>query len=238
MTKRKIVVIGAGAAGLTAAGRLAELGGDVVLLEHGNRPGQKLAITGKGRCNLTNMVDLPEFLNHFHPNGRFLRQAFSAHFTEETIRFFESIGVPTIVERGGRVFPADNQAKNVVEALVQWNDRNGVQIHRNLSVAELLIESGKVTGVKTCKTEVVKNKIRKNHTTEQIFEADAVIVATGGASYPATGSTGDGYRLAKAVGHTVSAIRPALVPLETAGDLAGKMKDLSLSMRRMIFPQG
>jgi len=228
VTKRKIVVIGAGAAGLTAAGRLAELGGDVVLFEHGNRPGQKLAITGKGRCNLTNIVDLPEFLNHFHPHGRFLRQAFSAHFTEETIRFFDSIGVPTVTERGGRVFPADNQAKNVVEALVQWNNRNGVLIYQNLSVEKLLVESGKVTGVKTCKTEVVKNKIRKNHTTEQIFEADAVIVTTGGASYPATGSTGDGYRLAKAVGHTVSTIRPALVPLETAGDLAGKMKDLSL----------
>jgi predicted Rossmann fold flavoprotein len=195
-----------------AAGQAAELGAKTLLLEKMNRPGRKLRITGKGRCNLTNMAPLPEFITHFS-NGRFLRQAFSQFFAPELVAFFKELGLLTVIERGGRVFPADSQAQDIVDALVQWIGARGVTLKTHTPVEQLLVENGHVIGVQTA---------------GQVYRAEAVIIATGGASYPGSGSTGDGYRLAQSVGHTIVPIRPALVPLETAGDIAPRLQGLSL----------
>ncbi len=229
MSKPRVIVIGGGPAGLIAAGQAAKLGGETMLLEKMDRPGRKLRITGKGRCNVTNIAPLSQFIEHFRPNGRFLRQAFSQFLTSELLAFLEELGVPTVTERGGRVFPASGRAQDVVDALVQWIGECGVKL-RNRSVVEWLnVEGEKVTGVKTYKAV---SRMRKASTIRpscgQIYHADAVIIATGGASYPETGSTGDGYQLAELAGHSIVQIRPALVPLETRGDIAQRLQGLSL----------
>ncbi len=210
----RVIVIGGGAAGLMAAGQAAEMGAAVELLEKMDRPGRKLLITGKGRCNLSNVAPLREFAAHFGPNGRFLRGAFARFFAEDLIAFFAALGVPTVTERGGRVFPVSSRARHVVDALTGWVRAQGVSIHTEAPVMRLLLDGSRVCGVQTA--------------SGQVHHADAVIIATGGASYPGTGSTGDGYRLAKAVGHSIVPVRPALVPLETAGDIAAQLQGLSL----------
>jgi len=217
VTPRRVIVVGAGASGLMAAGQAAEMGASVLLLEKMDRPGRKLRITGKGRCNLTNVAPVSDFIAHFGPSGCFLRQAFYRFFTSDLLALFEELGVPTVTERGGRVFPVSQEARDVVDALVRWVREGGVQIQTRSSVERLLIEEERVVGVKT-----------STDPTGRTYRADAVIVATGGASYPATGSTGDGYRLAESVGHTLVPVRPALVPLETAGDVAPRLQGLSL----------
>jgi len=199
---------------LMAAGQAAGLGAKTLLLEKMDRPGRKLRITGKGRCNLTNVAPLSEFMGHFGPNGRFLRQAFSRFFTPELVAFLDELGVPTVTERGGRVFPASDQAQEVVEAMVTWVKRQGVILRTGSRVEQLVVEDGRVVGARV--------------SGGRVYRANAVIIATGGASYPGTGSTGDGYRLAGSVGHTIAPIRPALVPLETAGDVAPQLQGLSL----------
>lgn len=213
MNRRNIIVVGGGAAGLMAAGRAAEAGAATLLLEKMAHPGRKLRITGKGRCNLTNVAELPKFIEHFGKTGKFLHPAFSRFFSQELIAFFESQGLPLVTERGGRVFPASGKAPEVVQSLVQWVKGCGVQIRHSAAVDELMIEDGRITGV--------VSQGRK-------MACEAVILATGGASYPLTGSTGEGYRLALAAGHSLVPIRPALVPLETAGDVAGQMAGLDL----------
>ncbi|MDY6876651.1 MAG: NAD(P)/FAD-dependent oxidoreductase [Chloroflexota bacterium] len=227
MTKRRVIVVGGGAAGLMAAGQAAELGAETLLLEKMKRPGNKLRITGKGRCNLTNVTQLPEFIAHFGPNGRFLRQAFSRFFAPELVSFFEELGVHTVTERGGRVFPASGQAQDVVNALVRWVGERGVTLRTGLPVEQLLVEGGRVVGVQVSRNHVFSEKPGFSPA-GQVYRADSVIVATGGASYPTTGSTGDGYRLAASAGHTIVPVRPALVPLETAGDVASRLQGLSL----------
>jgi len=225
MTEHRVIVVGGGAAGLMAAGQAAELGADTLLLEKMDRPGRKLYITGQGRCNLTNVAPLSEFITHFGPNGRFLRQAFSRFFTSELVAFFERLEVRTVTERGGRVFPASGRAHDVVDALIWWVSKRGATLRTRSPVEGLLVEGGRVVGVQVARASSQKTStglLRAN------VHADAVIVATGGASYPATGSTGDGYRLAESVGHTIVPIRPALVPLETAGDVAPRLQGLSL----------
>jgi predicted Rossmann fold flavoprotein len=214
MAEHQVIVVGAGAAGLMAAGQAAELGARTLLLEKMDRPGRKLRITGKGRCNLTNVAPPSEFVERFGPNGRFLRQAFSRFFAPHLVAFFEERGVRTVTERGGRVFPASDEAHDVVDALAHWVTKLGVTLKTQSPVKQLLVEEGRAVGVQA--------------RGGQEYCADAVIVATGGASYPATGSTGDGYRLAESVGHTIVPIRPALVPLETAGDVAHRLQGLSL----------
>ena len=199
---------------MMAAGRAAELGADTLILEKMNRPGRKLRITGRGRCNLTNVAPLSHFITRFGPNGQFLRQAFSRFFSAELVALFEELGVPTVTERGGRVFPVSGQAREVVDALVHWVRKRGGTLRTRSPVERLLVEGGQVVGV-----QVSPNRVHRSN---------AVIIATGGASYPATGSTGDGYRLAQSVGHTIVPIRPALVPLETAGDIAPRLQGLSL----------
>lgn len=213
MNKRRIIVIGGGAAGMMAAGQAAAAGARVLLVEKMNRPGRKLAITGKGRCNLTNIAEIKEFITHFGPNGRFLRQAFSAFFAPELMAFLEEQGLELVNERGGRVFPAGGKAPEVVRALQQWMLRCGVELKTSTPVELLLTTNGRISGVLT-----------KNQT----LPCDGVILATGGASYAATGSSGDGYRLAASVGHTIVPIRPALVPLEIAGSLTTPMDGLDL----------
>jgi hypothetical protein len=194
-----IVVVGAGAAGLMAAGRAAELGARVTLLEKMSEAGKKLLITGQERCNLTNAAPLREFLEHYGRNGRFLHNAYHRFFREELLTFLEHHGVLTREERGGRIFPASDRAKDVRDALLRYARRHGVQIRYEAPVQRLLVREGAVQGVTL-------------RTGERVT-ADAVILATGGASWPATGSTGDGYRMALDVGHTVVPLRPALVPL-------------------------
>lgn len=214
MSARRVIVIGGGPAGLMAAGEAARAGAAVTLFEKMSRPARKLGITGKGRCNLTNIAPLPDFIAHFGPNGVFLRQAFAHFFSADLIAFFEGLGVRLVTERGQRVFPASDQAKDVVDALAGWVGASGVAVRVQSPVVAMHVDAGRVHGVRLAGAGEVP--------------ADAIVVATGGASYPATGSTGDGYRLARAAGHTIVPIRPALVPLVTAGDIAPRLKGLGL----------
>ncbi len=213
MERDRVLVVGGGAAGLMAAGRAAEMGAEVVLLEKMQRPGRKISISGKGRCNLTNIADLADFISHFGPNGRFLRQAFHYFFSPGLMDFFKARGLALVRERGGRVFPASGRAVDVVKTLQAWLEELQVSVRPDSPVQELLLADGRVQGV-LCGENPVYGR--------------AVILATGGASYPATGSSGDGYRLARSAGHTIVPIRPALVPVETAGDVAARMHGLHL----------
>ena len=212
------------------------MGAEVLLLEKMDRPGRKLRLSGKGRCNLTNVAPLSEFITHFGPNGRFLRQAFSRFFAADLVAFVEELGVPTVTERGGRVFPASGQAQDVVDALVRWIGEQGVILQTRSPVERLLVEGKQVVGVQVSRSRVSRKGPGPSFA-EWVYRADAVIIATGGASYPGTGSTGDGYRMAESIGHTITPIRPALVPLETAGDVAARLQGLSLrnvSVRMLV----
>lgn len=212
MAARRIIVIGAGAAGLLAAAEAANQRAEVLLLERMKRAGRKLSITGKGRCNLTNEDTLEEFIGHFGKNGQFLRQAFGAFFSHDLVELMGTLGVGTVVEQGGRIFPASESALDVVNALVSYAKDSGVQTRTNARVSGLLMKDGRITGVKA----------------GEEISADAVVIATGGLSYPATGSTGDGYRLAEQAGHSIVPARPSLVPVETAGNVAPRLQGLSL----------
>jgi predicted Rossmann fold flavoprotein len=209
-----VIVIGGGASGLLAAGTAAGRGHKVVILEKMPRPGRKLRITGKGRCNLTNIAPPSEFMKHIGPDGRFLKYAFSKFFSDDLVEFFNKIGVPTLSEQGGRVFPASESAQDIVDALVKWAKSRGAEIRCEQSVKHIALNGPAVSGV------ILEDG---SHMPSQ-----SVILCTGGASYPATGSTGDGYRMAGELGHSVSSIRPALVPFETEGDLAQRMQGLAL----------
>lgn len=217
---RRVVVVGGGAAGLMASGQAATAGVPTLLLERTGSLATKLRITGKGRCNLTNTAELDEFLTHFaFPDEEdesrfFLRNAFARFFAPDLMAFFENLGVPTVVERGGRVFPVSNDAQQVAEALVRFAREQGVEIRSHSRVARLLCRGGRVRGVE------LENDER--------IEASAVVITTGGASYPKTGSSGDGYRLAKQVGHAIIPVRPALVPLVVSGSEPRAMMGLSL----------
>ena len=198
-----MIVVGGGAAGMLAAGFAAAQGARVLLLEKMPRLGLKLAITGKGRCNLTNTAELDDFLARFGRNGRFLRQALQAFGPEELRTFLAELGLETTVERGGRVFPAGSEgAPGVVVCLRSWLRELGVKIRQRSPAEELPVRSGCLRGVEV---------------EGEFFPAAAVVLATGGASYPATGSNGAGYRLAAALGHRIIPPRPALVPLVTDG---------------------
>jgi predicted Rossmann fold flavoprotein len=203
-----------------AAGQAAATGAPVLLLERTKRLGTKLRITGKGRCNLTNTAQLDDFLAHFafpdedESSYLFLRNAFSRFFAADLVAFFQDLGVQTVEERGGRVFPASNDAHEIAEALVRFARTQGVQIRRESRVLELNTAGGRLTGATLDNGEQVR--------------AGAAIIATGGASYPKTGSSGDGYLLAKQAGHTIVPVRPALVPLVVAGSDPRAMMGLSL----------
>ena len=208
-----LIVVGGGAAGLMAAGQAALAGAQVLVLEKMRRPGRKLCITGKGRCNLTNVAPLPEFIAHFGPTGPFLRQAFHRFFTPELLELFNALGLKTVTERGGRVFPASGKAPEVFAAMERWLQDVGGAIRTDTRVDQLQIEGHRLTGV-LCNGKTMACR--------------SLILATGGASYPLTGSTGDGYRLAEQAGHRIIAIRPALIPVITAGTQAARMAGLQL----------
>ena len=212
-----VVVVGAGPAGLIASGRVASLGGKVLLLEKMNVAGRKLLITGKGRCNITNVAPRSEFLKHIYPNGRFLKHAFSVFFTGDIIELLSSQGLETIVERGGRVFPISNKSSDVLSALLRWVNSLQVEIEYGQKLDSLVISEGSISGARV----LTQGKLK-------VIKTQKVILCTGGCSYPATGSTGDGYKIAAASGHKIEPPRPALVPLETYGDIAQKLQGLSL----------
>ena len=211
-----IVVIGAGPAGMIAAGQAAQSGASVLLVEKKSRPGMKLRITGKGRCNLTNTAERSDFINHFGREGRFLHHAFGKFFSNELLAFLKVLDIETSTERGGRVFPQSNDANQVAYALHRWTSRAGVQFQLNSRVIRII----KDNPFYHVQYESAKGSLTVN--------TKAVVIATGGASYPGTGSTGDGYQLAKQLGHTLIPIHPALVPLETEGPLAKNLQGLSL----------
>ncbi|MFA9402571.1 MAG: NAD(P)/FAD-dependent oxidoreductase [Anaerolineales bacterium] len=229
MSKNQVIVIGGGPAGLIAAGQAAATGAETLLLEKMSHPGRKLLITGKGRCNLTNVAPLKEFIEHFSPDGRFLRSAFTRFFTDELIEFFDELGVETVLERGERIYPVSNDAQDIVDALNYWVQKNGAKLRTQAKVERLLVEHERVVGVQVANSPGSSPKPKSNNQSASIeYRAKSVIIATGGASYPGTGSTGDGYRLAEDVGHTIVPIRPALVPLETSGNIAPRLQGLSL----------
>ena len=228
MNEFDVVVVGAGAAGLIAAGRAAELGGKVLLLEKMERAGRKLLITGKGRCNITNDAPQSEFFDHIYPNSRFLKHAFSTFFSGDIIRLLNKYGTDTVVERGGRVFPVSNSSAAVVKALMKWVQENRVEIRYGQHVDRLITIHGEIKGVL-----VMVNGKPVNITCNKL------ILCTGGSSYPATGSTGDGYRMAKKAGHTIETPRPALVPIETEGDMAQRLQGLSLkNVKAIVWVNG
>ena len=213
MKQYDVIVIGAGAAGLMAAGRAAEKGARVLVLEKMKREGRKLLITGKGRCNITNDLAVSEFIKHVYPNGLFLRNAFNRFYSQDVLQLLEQHGVETVLERGGRYYPKSQKAADVVRALKKWIDELGVEVRFGQQVDELISENNVIKGLR-CNQERI--------------DCEKVIIATGGKSYPATGSTGDGYRLAEAVGHTIEKIRPALVPLTVESKVPGKLESLNL----------
>ncbi|MBQ5927642.1 MAG: NAD(P)/FAD-dependent oxidoreductase [Oscillibacter sp.] len=222
MSKR-IVVIGGGAAGMMAAISAAEKGASVTLLEPNERLGKKLNITGKGRCNVTNDADLSTLLANVPKNGKFLYSAFSRFDGRDAIAFFEGIGVPLKTERGNRVFPVSDRAFDVSGALEKRLKALKVTMIRD-RVVSLETEEGTITGAAGEKG---------------FYAADAVILATGGVSYPATGSTGEGHRMAKEVGHTVTPLQGSLVPLREKGNLCARMQGLSLrNVSLTVFESG
>ncbi len=211
---KKVIVIGAGAAGLMASGVAAENGNDVLLIERNDKVARKVMITGKGRCNVTNNCTMiNELIAAVPTNGRFLYGAFSRFMPIDTMEFFEDMGVPLKVERGNRVFPESDRASDIVDALNAFSQDAGVKRVKGRATG-LVILDGAVKGVVTEEGDE--------------YEADSVIIATGGASYPITGSTGDGYELAKQAGHTIVDLKPSLVPLVCHEGFCSDLQGLSL----------
>ena len=211
---KKIVIIGAGASGLMAAAESAKKGNDVTVIEKMQRPARKVLISGKGRCNVTNACfDMEELISNVPTNPRFLYSAFSNFMPYDTIAFLEEMGVETKIERGNRVFPVSDKAVDIVDALVRNAKNCGVKIITGTAKA-FEFENNLVKAV------VLEDKSR--------IECDAAAVCTGGKSYPATGSTGDGYTLARSAGHTIIRIRPSLVPLVCSNNFIPKLQGLSL----------
>ena len=206
---KKIAVIGAGSAGMMAAGTALALGADVTVFEHSDRPMKKLRITGKGRCNLTNDCSVADFMPNVLTNPRFLYAALSQFTPDDTKALFESLGVPLKTERGNRVFPVSDKAADIAEALLRFS-KGAVFCYER--VRKILVKDNAVYGILADKE----------------YAFDAVILATGGASYPQTGSDGSGHRLAAAVGHTVTPLRPSLVPLSSPSPDCAAMQGLSL----------
>ncbi|MBQ7521653.1 MAG: NAD(P)/FAD-dependent oxidoreductase [Clostridia bacterium] len=219
----KVIVIGAGASGMMAGGYAGYYGNDVTVFEKNDYAGRKLRITGKGRCNLTNNCDNDTFLANVPTNSRFLYSAINSFTTQDTMCFFEEKGLPLKTERGNRVFPQSDKAVDVVEVLKKFLKENHVRMV-NEEVKSLIVQDNTVCGVKT-----VQGKT---------YRADKVIIATGGKSYPKTGSTGTGYQLARQVGHTIIPPKPSLVPIVSADSFCRELQGLSLKNVALSVMEG
>lgn len=206
------IIIGGGAAGMMAACAAAGMGRKTVIFERNDRLGKKLRITGKGRCNVTNFCDVEELMNNIPVNNRFLYSSFSNFSPKDVMDFFEESGVPLKVERGNRVFPVSDKAADIVSALERKVNSLGVKIIRE-RVTGVIIDDGVCCGVVTEKAR---------------YNSQTVLVATGGVSYPLTGSTGDGYKIAREAGHTITDIVPSLVPLEISEGFCARLEGLAL----------
>jgi predicted Rossmann fold flavoprotein len=211
---RKIAIIGGGPAGLMAAGKAAERGLDTVLFEKNTCLCKKLLITGKGRCNITNNIDIEGLINNIPGNGYFLYSSFYTFSNNDIVNFFENNGLKTKVERGGRVFPVSDKAQDVADVLIRYAKNNKVKI---------MLDSP-LKGIKICNNCIKSIFMRDG----KEYECDSVVLSTGGASYPRTGSTGDGYTIAKSLGHTVVPPNPSLVPLEIVETWVKELQGLTL----------
>jgi len=213
--KYDVAVIGGGPAGMIAAGRAGEIGSHVVLIEKNKDLGTKLLIAGKGRCNITNKVDgLKEIINRFGKNGKFLFSPFSKFGVKKTIDFFENYNLKTKVERGGRVFPVSNKSQDVLNVLINYLEKTDVELRTNSKVKKIIKKGDRIEKI-----------VLANH--KEIM-ADNYIICTGGKSYPVTGSTGDGYRWAEKIGHTVTNLSPSLVPIIIKEGYVRELEGLSL----------
>ena len=230
MKVKKVIVVGGGPAGMIAAMKSAMENNDVIILEKMNTCGRKLLITGKGRCNITSSLDIDEFIKYIPGNGKFLYSAFQNFNNKDIIDILEKQNVKVKIERGNRVFPVSDKSQDVLDALINLLKSLNVKIRTNCPVEKILVDNNKVIGVLTGDKERI--------------EADKVILATGGKSYPLTGSTGDGYKMAKELGHTITKIRPSLVPLkifevDTCQDLQGlSLKNVKIHLKaneKMIY---
>jgi predicted flavoprotein YhiN len=207
----QVIVIGAGAAGMMAAGRAAELGAKVLLLEKTVRPGQKILISGNGRCNLSNSTDLEDFISRFGGNGRFLYSAFNRFFRDDLLALMERFGTPCRTGPTGKIYPVSDNAQTVVKAFMRYLEEGKVAVQYNTALTGVVVENGKVTAIET---------------TAGIIPVSALIIAAGGSSHPQTGSDGSGYEIAAKLGHTIVRLRPGLVPLivkdeKTAKEMQG-----------------
>lgn len=215
---KTVIVIGGGPAGMMAAGTAAKNGSRVILLEKNDRVGRKLFITGKGRCNVTNDTDPESLIANTPGNPYFLYSAFYGFTSQDTMSFFEDLGVKLKVERGNRVFPVSDKSGDIVKAMERFVKTSGAELRLNAKADGIVIKDGKVSGVKTG---------------GRVVPCDSVVIATGGISYTATGSDGDGYRFAKAAGHSVTKLYPSLVPLRAKEKWVSSLMGLSLKNVRL-----
>lgn len=218
---KKVVVVGGGAAGMMAALRLAAEGHEVVLLEKNEKLGKKLFITGKGRCNLTNACDVSDLFSNIVSNPKFLYSSFYRFTNNDVVRFFENLGLRTKQERGNRIFPVSDKSSDVIKVLTQECQRRGVQVQLNTEVDDLQMTEPEIPGNR----RRVQGVLLKDG---KYITADAVVLATGGVSYPSTGSTGDGYRMAERAGHTIVPIRAGLTGMLVKEDIPARLQGLTL----------
>lgn len=217
----KVIVIGGGPAGMMAAISSAENGNEVILLEKMQSLGRKLLITGKGRCNITSSLDMEAFIKNTPGNGMFLYSCYKQFTNQDMIRFLKEEGLEVKEERGNRIFPVTDKSLDVLKCFTKKIKELNVKVEYNTTVREILVENHQVIGVRT---------------TNNVIKADKVILATGGKSYPLTGSTGDGYELARKLGHTITKIKPSLVPLESYDkDICKNLQGLSLKNVKIIL---
>lgn len=222
----KVIIIGGGPAGMLAAITSAQNGNETTIIEKNNRLGKKLLITGKGRCNITSSIDINDFINNIPGNGKFLYSAFQNYTNKDIINFLEKNGVSVKEERGNRIFPKSDKSLDVEKAFEREITRLHINVKLNSKVTKILVKNSKVEGVKYLNSEDI----------EKTLYADKIILATGGATYPLTGSTGDGYKMAEQLGHTVTKIKPSLVPLiASKGSIKICQKLQGLSLRNVAI---
>lgn len=222
----KVIIIGGGPAGMLAAITSAQKGNETTIIEKNNRLGKKLLITGKGRCNITSSIDINDFINNIPGNGKFLYSAFQNYTNKDIINFLEKNGVSVKEERGNRIFPKSDRSLDVEKAFEREITRLHINVKLNSKVTKILVKNNKAEGVKYLNSENI----------EKTLYADKIILATGGATYPLTGSTGDGYKMAEQLGHTVTKIKPSLVPLiASKGSIKICQKLQGLSLRNVAI---